>query len=423
MSQELSFGPFILDLEKFRVLRQGVDLALRPQAFQALRALVSKSGQYVTYDQLIRDAWAGTLVSRHTVNTTIGAVRRALTEYGTWITYRPKLGYKFQMPGSDDVIRTAWHLYYRFTREGFEASLGYFNQVATADPTEERAFEGLASCYLLLALFGMRPPLEMQSGFAQALRNAIELKGFTPELRSLRALGLHVFERKFEEAEVELLHSLRDKPFAGTHLRLALLYSTMGRLRDALEVAAKARKLDPLLPTLAATETFLHLCCRDYESAICAGRKGLELHPYLHLDRAYYAQALEYAGRPEEALSQYRLARVIAPDITWLPALEARCLAMMGRRQEAEDIADELVEVRLSEYVDAYYVALLLDSLGHREDAILELRRAVDENSATLFMLDVDPKLDPLRMDPRFESLRSKLFETRIAELVTVRTK
>jgi tetratricopeptide (TPR) repeat protein len=415
---QISFGPLSLDLATLRVWSEGVDLKLRPQAFHALKILVEKSGRYVDYDQLIREAWDGNVVSRHTVNTTIGTVRRALGEYGAWISYRPKLGYRLQVPGSDDLIRTARHLYHRFTREGLESALSYFQQVANEDPTEHRAFEGIADSFLMLALFGMRPPRAMQVGFTEAHRQAVALAGWTPELRSTGAMGLHMFERRFEEAEAQFLRAVRDKPFAGTYLRLALLYSTMGRLDDALNVAAQARKLDPLLATLAATEVFLHLCSGDFNAAIACAKKGLELHPYLHLDRAYYAQALEYAGRVEEALAEYRLARVIAPDITWVRALEARCLARSGRRQQAEDISEELVETRLTEYVDAYYVALLLDALGHRDDAMSELERAVEENSATLYMLDVDPKLQPLRTDPRFQPLRNKLFGAKTADPV-----
>jgi tetratricopeptide (TPR) repeat protein len=227
-----------------------------------------------------------------------------------------------------------------------------------------------------------------------------------------------MFERRFEDSEAEFLQALRDRPMAGTYVRLALLYSTMRRLDDALRVAALARKVDPLLPTLAATEVFLHLCLGNFDAAIVCGKEGLELHPYLHLHRAYYAQALECASRFEEALAEYRLARVIAPDITWVRALEARCLARSGQREQAEDIAEELVETRLTEYVDAYYIALLLDALGHRDDAFSELERAVDENSATLYMVDVDPKLQPLRSDPRFKLLRNTMFGVRAADAV-----
>jgi DNA-binding winged helix-turn-helix (wHTH) protein len=406
----ISFGPLLLDVAALRVWSDGVELKLRPQAFHALKVLVEKSGQYVDYDQLIRQAWAGNVVSLHTVNTTIGAIRRALGEYGSWVSYRPKLGYRLQMPGSDDLIRTAWHFYDRRTREGFERALDYFQGVADKDIADHRSFEGMAQCYLMLAFFGMRAPREMYLGFQEAQKRAAALNGMTPELRSMHAHGLHMFERRFEDAEAEFLRALQERSIAGTYVRLALLYSTMRRLDDALRVAALARKVDPLLPTLAATEVFLHLCLGNFDAAIICGKKGLQLHPYLHLTRAYYAQALEYAGRVEEALAEYRLARVIAPDITWVRAMEARCLARSGRGEQAEDIAEELVETRLTEYVDAYYIALLLDALGHRDDALSELGRAVEENSATLYMVDVDPKLQPLRSDPRFQYLRNRMF-------------
>jgi len=60
--------------------------------------------------------------------------------------------------------------------------------------------------------------------------------------------------------------------------------------------------------------------------------------------------------------------------------------------------------------VDAFFLALLLHALGRKEEAFLELERAVDENSAALFIIDVDPRLDPLRADPRFGRIRDRVF-------------
>ena len=407
---QLTFGPISLSVDTFRVWREDVELKLRPQAFHALKVLIQNRGHYVDFDQLIREAWGGNIVSRHTVNTTIGAVRRALGEHGSWISYRPRLGYRLQTPGSDDLVRTAWHFWHRRTRGGFESALAHFKTAAEEDPADPRAIEGIAQSYMMLALYGMRPPRDVHPGFAQALERAVSMKGWTPELRSIRGHDLHMFEHKFKESEHEYLHSLRDQPQAMTYVRLALLYSSMGRLNDALIATKEAHACDPLWSTTLATETFIHLCRGDFAAAIDCGKRGLDLHPYLHLGRAYYAQALEYAGRIDDALAEYRLAHVIAPDITWVRALEARCLARSGRVDQAEDIAEELVETRLEDYVDAYYVALLLDALGNRDDAMAELQRAVEENSATLYMVDVDPKIEPLRTDPRFSSIRDKLF-------------
>jgi tetratricopeptide (TPR) repeat protein len=119
---------------------------------------------------------------------------------------------------------------------------------------------------------------------------------------------------------------------------------------------------------------------------------------------------LEYSGDTEEALKQYRMATVLCPDLPWLRALEALCLANNGRRAESLAILGQLEELRKTEYVDAYFQALLLHALGRKEEAFLELKRAVDENSAALFVLDVDPRMDPLRADPRFGAIRERIF-------------
>ena len=67
--------------------------------------------------------------------------------------------------------------------------------------------------------------------------------------------------------------------------------------------------------------------------------------------------------------------------------------------------------MRTADYIDAYYMALLYESLGMRDQAFVELERAVEENSITLCLLDVDAKIDSLRHDPRFLDLRRRVFQ------------
>ena len=96
--------------------------------------------------------------------------------------------------------------------------------------------------------------------------------------------------------------------------------------------------------------------------------------------------------------------------VPWLRAVEARCLAKNGRWREALDTLEDLERVRQTEYVDAFYIALLKDELGKRDEAFQELERAYRENSVMLSLMDVDPKLDGLRADARFAPLRDQVF-------------
>jgi DNA-binding winged helix-turn-helix (wHTH) protein/tetratricopeptide (TPR) repeat protein len=413
-AEHLEFGPFRVDSRSGRLLLDGVGVDLRPKAYCALKTLIHNSGRYVDYDQMIQDAWEGTRVSRHTVAVTIAEVKRALGEYGSWITHRPKVGYRLEAPGSEDLIREGWHFWNRCTREGLEKGLECFEHAAFNDPSDHRAFEGIAVSCLSLATYGMRPTEEVYQRFLKAHRRAVELSGMTPELRAEWGHGLHVFERNFAEAEVELERALREKPkWPGVHVRLTMLYATQGRFSEAIDLVEKSRTVDPLGAPMPAAEIFVRLCQRDFVAAAAAGRRGVELHPYQPLGRALLAQALEALGDKDEALRQYHLSRLMCPDLHWLLALEGCCLAGMGEIRQACEILGQVEQMRETDYVDAYFVALLYHAMGRTDGAFRELERAVEENSATLFLLDVDVRMDPLRRDPRFAALRDRAFHSR----------
>jgi DNA-binding winged helix-turn-helix (wHTH) protein len=409
--EELAFGPFSVDLAALRLRRGGAELELRPQALRALNLLIQNSGQYVAHEEMITKAWGGISVSRNTVAVTIAEVKKVLQEYGSWIRCRPKLGYRLEIPKRDDLIQVGWHLWKRRTREGFEKALACFQQAADEDSSDFRAFEGIALSYLLLCTYGLRPPRETYPNFVEAHQRAVAIGGLTAGLRSDRGHALHICERKLEQAESDLLDALRQEPSLGTiYVRVAVLYCTMGRLNDALEILVQARGADPLCPVLPSTETFVRLCRREFDAALVCGQNSIDLHPYQHMGRAHYAQALEATGQIEEALAQHRLLCVMAPDLPWYLALEGGCLARNGRTVQAIEILNQLLRVRETEYVDAYYISMVLEALGRRDGALEELERAYLESSATLFMLNVDWRMDGLRQDARCRRLQPETF-------------
>jgi DNA-binding winged helix-turn-helix (wHTH) protein len=403
---EIAFGPFVVDLVNARITRDGVEVRLRPQAFQALRVLLRHNGRAVGHDRMIAEAWDGTHVSRHTVDVTVGEVKKSLGEYGRWITHRPKAGYCLELPTSEELIRKGWHFWDRRTREGAELAIGCFENAAADCPGDFRAYDGLSTCYLMLAVFGMRPPIEVYPKFLEAHDKAVELGGLRPELRCNRAHGLHLFEHRFAEAEAELLRTIDDKPSLGTaYVRAALLYVTLNRLDDAVVMLARGAQMDPLLATLSATEVQVRVYRGELGAAIDLGTRAVELHPYLQIVRVNYALALECSGHLDDALRQYQIASVMSPDLPWLRALEGRCLARMSRLAQATAILEELEELRRSEYVDAYQMAMFRQALGQVDESWSELERSVEENSSFILLMQVDPKAEAFRRDPRYSAL------------------
>jgi len=78
---------------------------------------------------------------------------------------------------------------------------------------------------------------------------------------------------------------------------------------------------------------------------------------------------------------------------------------MAGNSKEALRVLGELKEMSQRRYVSAYSVATIYAALGEKEQAFQWLQKANDERNTEIVFLKVDPRLDPLRNDPRFEEL------------------
>ena len=414
VDEPIALGPFRVNLATTRLSRDGVEIELRPRAFRALKVLIQNPGRLVDYQQLIQEAWDGTHVSKHTVAVTISEIKHSLGECGAWINCQPRFGYRLEIPQSEVLIRRGWHFWNQCSQTGYENALRCFQEAAAADGADFRAFEGISNTYLMLAGFLMRAPRDIHGPFLEAQKRAVELCGLTPELRLDRAFARYVFERNFAEAESELLAIQPERPNSvHLYIRLALICLGSGRINEARARMQQAQANDALLPEVALLVTIVRFFGREFTAAVKWGKNTLDLHPASQIGRVFYAEALEYAGQPEESLAQYRLANALSPDTMWIRADQARFLARHGQLVEAAAMLADLQRIRENHYVDAYHMALLLDALGKRDEAFRELERAFEENSYTLLFAGLDAKADELRSDPRFVLLRRKALAVR----------
>jgi DNA-binding winged helix-turn-helix (wHTH) protein len=406
-NDKVALGPFTVDLGTRRLLRDGVDLRLRPRAFNVFQSLIHNRGRVVPYEDIVREAWGGISISNHTVAVTVREIKTALGENGSWIECRPKFGYCLHVPVSEDLLREGWHFRNQFTTEGFENALRCFQGAAQHAPADYRAFEAIAGTYSMMQVFMTGAPRQTHHKFLGAWNRAVELRGLTPELKAERAyFEVCLLERKLVEAEADLLEVQRERPtWADGFVRLAMVYAAMGRLDDALRQATAA---DVLAVPAGFIETVIRLYRREFDAAVACSRRSLALHPSARL-RVYYGQALEFSGDISEALAQYQLAAAMAPNSIWIRLTDARCRARNGGQREASAVLEDLQHYRLRGYVDAYHLAALLEALGRRQEALSELQRAYDDGSFMLLWMGIDPKMRSLRDEPAFRRLRDKL--------------
>ena len=107
----------------------------------------------------------------------------------------------------------------------------------------------------------------------------------------------------------------------------------------------------------------------------------------------------------EEALEMLKKALEHSAGNLRIKSWLAHSYALVGKREEALRILDDLKELSSSKYVDPIYLALINIGLGDRDQAMELLEKGYEERSFLLIWIKMDPVFDQLRSDNRFQDL------------------
>src|SRR5271169_6868963 len=102
------FGPFELQPDKRRLLKDGTTISLRPRAFDLLTALVERAGRLVTKDELLDQVWPKMVVEEAALHVQVSALRKVLGVNA--ITTVSGRGYQFTLPvtkGDGQAVRAS----------------------------------------------------------------------------------------------------------------------------------------------------------------------------------------------------------------------------------------------------------------------------------------------------------------------------
>jgi tetratricopeptide (TPR) repeat protein len=155
---------------------------------------------------------------------------------------------------------------------------------------------------------------------------------------------------------------------------------------------------------------------RRYDEAIDQMRKTLEMDSGFYYAHWNLGSALAAKGALGPAIEEYQKARALNDDPSMLGLL-AHAYAVSGNKSEALKIRDQLEVLSKQRYVSAYSFALVYLGLGDKEEALRWLEKAYQDRAGdALRFIRVEPLLDSLRGDPRFEALVAKIFPSKTTE-------
>src|SRR6266516_1338920 len=298
------------------------------------------------------------------------------------------------------------------TGPDLQKAIDYFKQAIVKDPNYALAYVGLGDSYILLSGFGAAPPQDSFPLAEAAAKKALEIDDNLAEAHTTLGFSLCVHHFDFAGSIREFERAIALNPnYATAHHWFGdgpLL--AVGQFDSANAEGKRALELDPLSVIITADLGANYLVARRYDEAIEQFHKAIDLDSRFYYAHWNLAQALEMKGNLREALAEYKKA-VELDDDPFVLALLGQAYAKVGQRDEALKILAQLSQIGAHRYVPSYSYALLHMALGEKDKAIEWLERSYQEGAGLdLIFLKVDPMLDPLQKEPRFQALVTKVF-------------
>jgi adenylate cyclase len=306
------------------------------------------------------------------------------------------------------------HQWKNFFAPGYERVREYFEQAAALDPSYAPALNGLSGYYAFGAANGILPPDESWRPAEEALRKSLALDNMLAEsYNTLAGVELY-YKRNWSAAERAFRYGMElDPNLADIPHHYALCLALFGRNNEALAQMDRAALLDPFFPGLNLHRGRLSFFLRDYDRAVKQFAETLDMYPDYAAAHEYFGDACEKKGMLHEAITQWCAGLALSGQSEHARVLEhvfatsgfEAAVRILGQKQ-----LEDLERKRLrDEYVPAAHYVFAHVRHGSLDAAFEWLPKMVEERNWYALQLPVNPILDLLRGDPRFDKIVESL--------------
>jgi serine/threonine-protein kinase len=294
------------------------------------------------------------------------------------------------------------------THEDLAKGIGYLNQAIALDPTYALAYDGV-TYYYLWANDLLLAPRDAMPKAKEAAMKALQLDDGLPQAHTDLAIFLHQYDWDWPASEREYRRAIQlDPNYAPAHQWYGYLLVSEGRTEEGLQEAKRAADLDPLSVEASWVLGWMLYFAHRYDAAIEQLRRAIDLDPnyfpaYVVLGGSYLQK-----GQVTLAIRELEKGTSLGECNQSLGEL-GRGYALAGKPQEAQKIADRLIGEWKRTHVGAYSIAIIKVGLGDKDQAFAWLNKAYEDRAFFLVDLKVEPEVDPLRADPRFQDLLRRM--------------
>ena len=184
------------------------------------------------------------------------------------------------------------------------------------------------------------------------------------------------------------------------------------RFPESLAACRRIVELDPLNPLMHAHVAWHHYMARDFSEALTHAERVLRMEPAFHWGHFFAGWALERLGRGADAIAALKEAVRCSSSSPVMLAGLGHAFAVLQNKREALSVARDLERLRANKGLFAYELGVIHAALGDDDRAFTWFTRAVEERSGWIAYLRVDPRLESLQADSRFDTLLAKARST-----------
>jgi serine/threonine protein kinase/tetratricopeptide (TPR) repeat protein len=302
------------------------------------------------------------------------------------------------------------HHWNRWTEEGFYKAIEYFEQAVEKDSRYALAYTGLADSYILLGWNSYLPPKEAFPKGRAAAMIALQLDENLAEAHTSLAALLWLHDWRWQEAQTEFKRSLELAPTYPTANHWYAEYMmTMNRHAEAIGMMKQGLELDPLSLIINVALGWSFYLARRYNEAIEQLQRAVELDPNYPVTYWILGLLHRKMGHCEWAINDGEKAVALSGGSPLMRAALAHSHGEAGRTKDAYRELDDLSTLERQKYVAPYFFAGIHVGLGENDRAIEQLEKSYAEHSHWLLYLHLDPSMDNLRHDTRFQNLLKRI--------------
>jgi len=297
------------------------------------------------------------------------------------------------------------------TEEWIKKGIEYFQKAIDLDPNYALAYSGIAEAYGFLASStGGWSPSEAYPKAEAAAMKALELDETLGEAHCSLGFSRLLYDWDFADAERQFKRAIELSPnYPNSHDGYGFYLKAVGRHAEAIEKCRQAQKLDPLSPFAYVSLGYAHYFARDYEKAIDECRRALEMDKHSTFAHRNLGLAYLQQGKLEKAIEALSNAVKFSQGGLAFESYLGFAYAVAGKRTEALEVLASLEDLDKERYVPAYNFAIIHAGLGNFDKSFEWFEQARKERSGFLPFLKVEPVVDCLRADSRFQNLLNQI--------------